>query len=130
MRKEILINAQNIQVLTEKAALIKMPANSRYAGLAFWHPLSLIRVVGGKGYFKTLRYDDDKPITLVKYGAGRYNRKKIIQSFEISAEQFEAAFKVMSESIADAIESHELTKIPVLAPPEEVEVDESLRDEN
>ena len=52
--KAIIFNAQNIKVETSKAVLIKLPGTEK----CFWHPKSLIKDVGGKGYFLSFSYTD------------------------------------------------------------------------
>lgn len=130
MWESILINAQNIKTETNKAALISMPSKSLYAGMCFWHPLSLIKYKGGKGYFLSLTFNNERAVKLVKYGSGRYNSHKIVSSLEISAAQFRSSLKLVSDSIAESIRQHDAAQIPVLEIPEEVDIDESLRDKD
>lgn len=86
--QKIEFNVQNIEVETEKAALIKMPKNSAYAGYMFWHPLKLVRTSNlGKGYFKTFSFTNEFKFKLIKNGNGKYNSREVISEVTLSAEE-------------------------------------------
>ena len=96
--KNLFINVQNIETETEKAVLIKMPNNSEYAGYCFWHPQKLIRA-GKHSYSIALSYNDDFVFKLKKYGQGKYNKSKVIDAIELTAQQLEEALAPMHENI-------------------------------
>lgn len=100
MWKNIQINKQNIKVETEKSILIKCPKNSRYDGYEFWHPSKLVRKGNHKGAV-SIGYTDDFKFTLKKMGNGKYNFKDVIDTKEITINDFEIMFEVMSENIIE-----------------------------
>lgn len=83
MWRKINFNMQNIELITEKAVLIKMPNKSAYKGMTFWHPAKLIREEGHKGYLMSLSYTDEFEFRLYK----KREHKKTI-----SAKEMEEAF--------------------------------------
>ncbi len=96
MWKNIEINIQNIENDTGKAALIKMPNKSKYAGYKFWHPSKLVRY-GSNSYARSIGYTDTFTFKLLKYGNGKYNKFDVIDEIEISVEEFEEAFECMKD---------------------------------
>ena len=94
--KNIEINVQNIDFNTEKSVLIKMPHNSDYDGYKFWHPSKLVRN-GSNSYAVKIGYTDDFIFKLKKFGNGKYNKFKVIDEKEITAEEFEKSFKCMED---------------------------------
>lgn len=113
--KTININNSNIVVEADRTTLVKMPNKSRYAGYCFWHPNKLIRE-GKNSNASTLSYSDGFKFQLVKYGKGRYNKHDIIQRIEITIEEFENAFCVMSSNVRE--KKDEKRVVPVLNEPD------------
>ena len=96
MWKNIEINVQNIENDTGKAALIKMPNKSKYAGYKFWHPSKLVRY-GSNSYARSIGYTDTFTFKLLKYGNGKYNKFDVIDEIDISVEEFEESFECMKD---------------------------------
>lgn len=96
--KNININLQNVETETEKAVLIKMPANSEYKGYSFWHPKKLVRK-GKHSYAVSLGYTDEFKFSLKKYGKGKWNKSEVIAEKEITVEEFENAFSKTDKNI-------------------------------
>ena len=132
MWRELLFNAQNIKTSTPSAYLIKMPRGSRYPDYMFWHPAKLVKAVGGKGQFMALLYADGFVFRLFKNGQGRHNKREIIDRKTVTSKDIAEAFGVSHQAVSNAIAAHDNKPkgIPVLRPPQEVEVDESLCDQD
>lgn len=132
MWKELLFNRQNIGAETETAYLIKMPHKSRYDGYAFWHPAKLVKDISGRGQYMALLYTDDFEFRMLKYGKGKYNKSTINDRKTLAGKDIAEALSQSNQAIADAIDAHNNKPrgIPLLKPPQGVEIDESLRDEN
>ncbi|WP_202064818.1 hypothetical protein [Enterococcus sp. BWB1-3] len=94
------INIQNIEKTTHKAALIKMPNDSLFKGLTFWHPLSLIREEGGNSYFLSISFTEDFEFELFK--TNKHYKKTRIE--HISADEMIQAFEKASKSIKESIQ--------------------------
>ena len=128
MWKNIEINIQNIENDTGKAALIKMPNKSKYAGYKFWHPSKLVRY-GSNSYARSIGYTDTFTFKLKKYGNGKYNKFDVINEVEISVEEFEEAFECMK----DCTRSKEDNSYLIIEEPKkidkDVEIDEALKNE-
>ena len=128
MWKNIQINVQNIETETEKATLIKMPKNSRYAGYKFWHPSKLVRY-GSNSYSRSLGYTDEFTFKLLKFGKGKHNKFDVIDEIEIDVEEFEAAFECM----IDCTRKNEDNSYLIIEEPEKVEkeikIEEELKNE-
>lgn len=113
--KKININNSNLVVEADKATLVKMPNKSQYAGYCFWHPNKLIRE-GKNSNASTLSYSDEFKFQIIKYGKGKYNKRDIIHEIEITIEEFEEAFCVMSSNVREKKEKERI--IPVLGEPD------------
>ena len=126
--KNIQINKQNIKGETSKSVLIKMPHNSDYDGYCFWHPKKLIHE-GAHSNALSLGYTSEFEFRVIKYGNGKWNSKEIIDEYEISVEEFEEAFNVMSENIKGKtiINIYETHKPEELVP-EKAKIIEELKD--
>nr|DAO88286.1 MAG TPA: hypothetical protein [Caudoviricetes sp.] len=109
---EIEINKQNIIYDTGKAVLIKMPNNSKYASLTFWHPKKLVRD-GSNSYAVSISYNENFQFTLFKKGQRKYNRNEIISQQIIGIKDFEEAFECMENCTkAKSKESYLIVKEP------------------
>ena len=128
MWKNIKINIQNIETDTGKAALIKMPNKSRYAGYKFWHPSKLVRY-GSNRYARSIGYTDEFTFKLFKNGNGKYNKFDVIDEIEIDVEEFEEAFDCMSDCTrAKSDETYLIVKEPEKVE-KEIEIEEELKNE-
>ena len=129
MWDKIYFNAQNIETETKKSILIKMPSKSAYEGMMFWHPASLVREEGGKGYHLSFSLSDTWQFKVFKQYKNKTKREIIL-----SPDQMREAFGISDEAIKRAVEaeesSHEEHYLIVSEPAaidKDVEVDESLK---
>lgn len=128
MWKNVEINIQNIETVTGKATLIKMPNQSRYAGYKFWHPSKLVRY-GSNSYARSIGYTDEFTFKLKKYGNGKYNKFDVIDEIEIDVEEFEEAFDCMRDCTrAKSEETYLIVEEPEKIE-KEIEIEESLKNE-
>lgn len=128
MWKSILFNRQNIVTSTKSALLIKMPNKSRYPDYMFWHPAKLIREAGGRGQFLELHYSDKAEFRLFRQGRN-FN---ILEEKRVSGADVAKAFGTANQAIYEAIDAHDNKPAGFrkLAVPQEVEINEELRDKN
>jgi len=96
---KVYINAQSVQHKTGAAVLINMPRSSNYAGYKFFHPIKLIKNEGGKGYYISILFTKNFIFKLKRYGKGKYNKYDVIETIEITADEFSLEF-------ADTIKTH------------------------
>jgi hypothetical protein len=122
MWKKINIVENNIEAITNKAYLIKMPNNSNYKGYKFWHTDKLIKK-DGKIY--KLIYNDDFVFKLIKYGAGKYNFKDIVKEVHINSLELEAQFEQIIESLKSTKDDSYL----IVKEPKKVDKKVTIKDE-
>ena len=129
MWRKINFNAQNIEMETDRATLIKLPHRSEHDGWLFWHPSKLVREEGGKCYHLSFSFSDDWEFKIFKPYKNGKGPEKIIGS-----EEMMAAFCASDEAIEQANAAHEAKEnesyLRVTEPEpvnKEVEVDESLK---
>lgn len=101
MWKNLEVNKNNIEYRTIKAILIKMPNKSEFKGYSFWHPAKLVRE-GRQVNLVNMAYTDEFVFNLKKYGQGRYNRKEVIDSVDITAEQMEECFEIVNNELEES----------------------------
>ncbi|MDF1618778.1 hypothetical protein [Petrocella sp. FN5] len=89
MWNNIVINGNQIEVITEKSVLIKMPKASGYEGYKFWHTIKLVRRKGG---MYTFSFNEEFVFELKKNGKGKWNSRSIISEMSIDAEEMIKAF--------------------------------------
>lgn len=104
MWHKIFFNSQNIQAETEKACMIKMPNSSQYKECNFWHPKSLVREQGGKGYHCTFSFTDDFVFKVIKYGKGKHNKKDVIREYTLNTKEMFEEFGVVNEKVNEFVE--------------------------
>lgn len=95
------INKSQVEASTDRAYLIKMPNNSKYAGFKFWHPAKLIRP-GRHSAALSLGIEDSFEVRLFKNGHGRYNSHEKIAEATISCADVLAAFAATDANIVRA----------------------------
>ena len=129
MWDKIYFNAQNIETETDKSILIKMPSKSAYEGMMFWHPTSLVREEGGKGYHLSFSLSDTWQFKVFKQYKNKTKREIIL-----SPDQMREAFGISDEAIKRAVEAEESSREEhylIVSEPaaidKDVEVDESLK---
>ena len=122
MWKKINIVENNIEAITNKAYLIKMPNNSNYKGYKFWHTDKLIKK-HGKIY--KLIYNDDFVFKLMKYGEGKYNFKDIVKEVEIDSLELEAQFEQINENLKSTKDDSYL----IVKEPKKVDKKVTIKDE-
>lgn len=101
MWKNLEVNKNNIEYRTIKAILIKMPNKSEFKGYSFWHPAKLVRE-GRQANLINMAYTDEFVFHLKKYGQGRYNRKEVIDSVDITVEQMEECFEIVNNELEES----------------------------
>ena len=126
MWKNIQINDNQIDVFTDRAALVKMPNNSEYCGYKFWHPIKLIRN-GKHSSASSLSYTDEFEFKLLKYGKGKHNSRDVIDEIVIDSCEFEDAFGVTSDNVREK-QTQSLYHVPDEIEPQESGVLEDLAD--
>lgn len=89
--RKFALNVQNILVDTGKACKIAFPHKSKLDGFVIWVPSSLVRG-GSHSYENTVSMHKDMTFTAKKYGAGKWNKSKIIDEREVSQEEILEAF--------------------------------------
>ena len=122
--KKIYISSNFIKTRTAKAVLINMPRSSDFGGFAFWHPSKLVR--NGIGNVVSVSYTKTFVFRLKKYGKGKYNSHEVLETKEINARDFVAAFRNLTDSDFDPEEPE--IHVPEPLEPEGAEADESLID--
>lgn len=122
MWKKINIVENNIEAITNKAYLIKMPNNSKYKGYKFWHTDKLIKKHGK--IYKVI-YNDDFVFKLMKYGEGKYNFKDIVKEVEIDSLELESQFEQINENLKSTKDDSYL----IVKEPKKVDKKVTIKDE-
>ena len=125
MWKNVQINIQNIVHETGRATLFKCPKKSKYNGLMFWHPSKLVRE-GSHSYAVKVSYTEDWNFKLFS----KDKRGNTTYEIEISVEDFEECFGVMSKNITQYDDMYDEAFLNVKEPSKvddvDVEIDECL----
>ncbi len=123
--KKVAVNVQNVS-FAGRGAKIAMPHSSAYDGYCVWVPASLVRE-GSHSCEYLVSLPDDMALTAKKYGNGRYNRFDVIREKPLPVADFVAAFGGEYEPRP---KTKRLPRYRRTLPAAEVEIDESLRDED
>lgn len=89
MWNNITIMKNQIEHVTDRAVLIKMPSSSKYPNFVFWHPAKLVRK---KGKMMSFSFNNEFKFKIMKYGQGRYNFTQVVDEIEIDYKEMEEAF--------------------------------------
>lgn len=124
MWKNITINENQIETMTERSALIKVPGTD----WKFWHPMKCLRSNGNQ---YSLGYTDDFTFRLFKNGNGHHNKFEKVAEKEVGADEIEEYFAGNITSSANNSKDNRLPITEIIEPtyrqPEHTEVDDELK---
>lgn len=89
--RKFAVNVQNVLTDTGKACKIAFPHSSGLDGFCFWISSTLVR--GGRhSHENTVSMHKDMTFTAKKYGAGKWNKRDVIDERPVSQDEIIAAF--------------------------------------
>ena len=117
-----------IKAETNNAILISCPHNSDYDGYCFWVPASLVKESEQKNIL-TFSYSDDFEFALKKYGNGKFNKYKVIDTITLRGDEIEDVYVNMIYGTEKSRDNPFETHIPDLIEAVEKEIHPELIDE-